>query len=162
MAANANRAEIDGRYMVVSRLIDAPRALVYEMFTDPKHLAVWWGPSGFTTTTSAHALEADGMWRFVMHGPDGTDYQNRIVYEEVVPGVRLAYRHDDGGGCNRFQSVITFADEDGKTRVTLTADFESAEEAQRVAGEFGALEGGSQTLDRLSVYVSGVAAGRKN
>lgn len=162
MAANASRADRDGRHMIVSRLIDAPRAQVYEVFTDPKHLAVWWGPSGFSTTTSAFALEPGGTWRFVMHGPDGTDYQNRIVFEEVKPAERLAYRHDDGGDCNRFQTVITFEDEDGKTRVTLTVEFESVEECQRVAREAGALEGGQQTLDRLGVYVAGIAAGRKN
>jgi len=79
--------------MVGMRVLDAPRALVFDMWSDPKHLAQWWGPDGFTTTTSAFDLRPGGVWRFVMHGPDGRDYQNRIVFEEVVRPERIVYRH---------------------------------------------------------------------
>jgi uncharacterized protein YndB with AHSA1/START domain len=86
----------DPRVMIGTREFDAPRDLVYAVFTDPKHLAQWWGPNGFTTTTLSFDMRPGGVWRFVMHGPDGRDYQNRITYEEVVPPQRLVYRH--GGG----------------------------------------------------------------
>ena len=69
----------DPRSIIGTRVFDAPRELVFSAFTDPKHLAEWWGPNGFTTTTHAFDLRPGGKWRFVMHGPDGRDYQNLII-----------------------------------------------------------------------------------
>ena len=66
------------REVVVSRMIDAPRELVFEAFTEMRHLSRWWGPEGFSTTTRAFAFRVGGIWDFVMHGPDGTDYQEWI------------------------------------------------------------------------------------
>ncbi len=75
------------REIVITRLIAAPPELVFEAWTDPEHLAAWWGPDGFTTTTTALDMRPGGVWRFVMHGPDGRDYENRITFEEIVrPG----------------------------------------------------------------------------
>src|SRR6478672_9648141 len=71
----------DPAVMIGTRVLDAPRTLVFDMWSDPKHLAQWWGPDGFTTTTSAFDLRPGGVWSFVTHGPDGRDYQNRIVFE---------------------------------------------------------------------------------
>jgi uncharacterized protein YndB with AHSA1/START domain len=70
--------------MIGSRLIDAPRDLVWSVWTDPKHLARWWGPDGFRTTTSSFDFKPGGVWRFVMHGPDGRDYDNRVTFDEIV------------------------------------------------------------------------------
>ena len=67
----------DPRSIIGTRVFDAPRELVFSAFTDPEHLAQWWGPDGFTMTTSAFDFRPGGVWRFVMHGPDGRDYQNR-------------------------------------------------------------------------------------
>jgi uncharacterized protein YndB with AHSA1/START domain len=69
--------EQDPRSIIGTRLLDALRKLVFAAWTDPKHLAQWWGPNGFTTTTHAFDFRPGGVWRFVMHGPDGRDYQNR-------------------------------------------------------------------------------------
>ena len=66
----------DPKVISGSRLFDAPRSLVFEAWTDPKHLAHWWGPNGFSLTTHSFDFRAGGVWRFVMHGPDGRDYQN--------------------------------------------------------------------------------------
>ena len=68
--------------IIGSRLLDARRELVFSAFTDPKHLAQWWGPDGFTTTTHSFEFRTGGVWRFVMHGPDGRHFQSRITYEE--------------------------------------------------------------------------------
>ena len=95
-ATNSLDLSSDPRSIIGMREFDAPRDLVFSAFTDPKHLAQWWGPNGFTTTTSSFDMRPGGVWRFVMHGPDGRDYQNRITFEEVVPPERLVYRH--GGG----------------------------------------------------------------
>jgi uncharacterized protein YndB with AHSA1/START domain len=116
------------REMVITRLIAAPQELVFEAWTDPAHLAAWWGPDGFTTTTSAFDMRPGGVWRFVMHGPDGRDYENRITFEEVVRPERLVYRHSGGEDVEpvRFITTVTFVPEDGKIRVTLRAVFPTA------------------------------------
>lgn len=146
----------DARAIVVRRLIGAPRALVFDAWTDPKRLAHWWGPIGFTTTTSAFEFREGGVWRFVMHGPDGRDYQNRITWDEIKKPERIAYHH--GGGSDvepvQFRSVVTFEDEHGMTRLTLRMEFASAEERDRVEREYGALEGGYQTVGRLADFLS--------
>src|ERR1700730_9629904 len=75
--APAQSATAD-REIVISRVINAPRELVFEAFTEVRHLSRWWGPDGFTTTTRAFEFRVGGEWEFVMHGPDGTDYQRWI------------------------------------------------------------------------------------
>src|SRR5580698_5370721 len=142
--------------IIAMRVFDAPRDLVFSAFTDVKHLAQWWGPNGFTTTTSAFDFRPGGVWRFVMHGPDGRDYQNRITFEEIVRPERLVYRHggkNDGGGADvepvRFTQTVTFEDLGGKTRLTWRSDFPSAAERDRVIKEYGADKGIVQTMTRL-------------
>ncbi len=73
-----------GREIVISRVINAPRELVFEAFTEVRHLSRWWGPEGFTTTTRAFEFRVGGAWDFVMHGPDGTDYQEWISWTEIA------------------------------------------------------------------------------
>jgi uncharacterized protein YndB with AHSA1/START domain len=141
------------RTIVTSRVIDAPPEQVFDAFTDPEHLARWWGPDGFTTTTSAFDMRPGGVWRFVMHGPDGRDYQNRIIYDEIVRPSLIRYRHGDDVEPVRFQNVITFEDLGGRTRLTMTAQFPTAAERDRVIREHHADEGGRQTLGRLAQYI---------
>src|SRR5213082_846886 len=76
------------REIVISRVISAPRELVFEAFTEVRHLSRWWGPEGFTTTTRAFEFRVGGEWDFVMHGPDGTDYQEWISWTEIAPPER--------------------------------------------------------------------------
>src|SRR4028119_33147 len=78
------------REIVMSRVIDAPRELVFEAFTEVRHLSRWWGPEGFTTTTRSFEFRVGGVWDFVMHGPDGTDYQEWISWTEIAPPERIA------------------------------------------------------------------------
>jgi uncharacterized protein YndB with AHSA1/START domain len=135
------------REIAATRIFDAPRELVFQMWTDPKHIAQWWGPRGFTTTTHEMNFKPGGVWRFVMHGPDGTDYQNKIIYEEMVEPERLVYSHVSGP---QFHVTVNFEEQDsGKTKLTMRMLFESAAERSRVAKEHGAVEGLGQTLDRL-------------
>jgi uncharacterized protein YndB with AHSA1/START domain len=146
----------DPKSIIGTRVFDAPRELVFDVWTDPKHLAQWWGPNGFTTTTESFDMREGGAWRFVMHGPDGRDYQNRITYEEIVRPERIVYSH---GGADdvepvAFRSVVTFEDiGGGKTRVTLKGTFPSAQERARIIREYGADKGMVQTLSRLGQYV---------
>src|SRR3954449_3669844 len=87
-AAPAQSATAD-REIVISRVIDAPRELVFEAFTEVRHLSRWWGPEGFTTSTRSFEFRVGGAWDFVMHGPDGTDYQEYISWTEIAPPERI-------------------------------------------------------------------------
>jgi uncharacterized protein YndB with AHSA1/START domain len=146
----------DPRTIVGVREFDAPRELVFEAWTDPKHLAQWWGPDGFTTTTSAFDMRPGGMWRFVMHGPDGRDYENRITFDEVVRPERLVYHHGGGDDVEpvQFRTTVTFEDIGGRTRLTMRGVFPSAADRERVIKEYGADKGLVQTLARLGEYVA--------
>jgi uncharacterized protein YndB with AHSA1/START domain len=155
-AKNNLELERDPRSIIGTRIFDAPRALVFSAFTDPKHLAQWWGPDGFTTTTSQFEFRAGGIWRFVMHGPDGRDYQNRITFDEIAPNERIAYRHAGGDDVEpvQFKQVLTFEDLSGKTKLTWHSTFPSAEERARVIKEYGADKGLVQTMARLAEFVA--------
>jgi uncharacterized protein YndB with AHSA1/START domain len=146
----------DPRAMIGMREFAAPLDLVFAAFTDPKHLAQWWGPNGFTTTTSSFDMRPGGVWRFVMHGPDGRDYQNRLTYEEIVPNERIVYRH--GGEPDvepvQMRHTIMFEELGSRTRITWRLDFPSAAERDRVIKEYGADKGVVQTLSRLADYVA--------
>ena len=134
------------REITATRVITAPRERVFTMLTDPKHVAQWWGPRGFTTTTLEMNVRPGGVWRFVMHGPDGRDYQNKIVYIEILKPERLVYSHVSGP---HFRMTATFAEQGDETTLTARMLFESAAQRDKVAKEFGAVEGLNQTLDRL-------------
>ena len=154
--------DTDPRSIIGIREFDAPRELVFSCWTDVKHLAQWWGPNGFTTTTSSFDFRPGGVWRFVMHGPDGRDYQNRITFEEIVPPQRIVYRHGGGDDVEpvRFTQTIVFDDLGGRTRVTWRSDFPSAAERDRVIKEHGADKGLTQTMARLAEFVSAVIKNR--
>ena len=155
-AGNSLDLETDPCSIVGTREYDAPRDLVFAMFCDPKHLAQWWGPNGFRTTTLSFDMRPGGVWRFVMHGPDGRDYHNRVTYEEVVPPERLVYRHGGGEDVEpvQFRQTITFEDLGGRTRIVWRGDFPSAAERDRVVKEYGADSGLVQTMARLADYVA--------
>jgi uncharacterized protein YndB with AHSA1/START domain len=160
---NSIDLEQDPRSIIGTRVLDAPRALVFSMWTDPKHLAQWWGPNGFTTTTHAFDFRPGGVWRFVMHGPDGRDYQNRIIFDEITPPERIVYRHDGGEDVEpvQFAQTVTFEDlGNGQTLLTWHGTFPSAEERARVIREYGADKGLVQTMARLDDYVVTMASAR--
>jgi uncharacterized protein YndB with AHSA1/START domain len=147
-ASNAGASSVfTDREIIATRLFDAPRELVFKMWTDPQHIVNWWGPRGFTTTIHEMDVKPGGVWRFVMHGPDGVDYQNKNVYVEVVKPERLVFDHVSGP---RFRMSVAFADRGGKTEVSVQMLFESTAERDQTVNKFGAIEGLQQTLDRLT------------
>ena len=140
------------REIVISRVFDAPRELVWKAWTDPEHIVHWWGPRGFTTTIEQMDLRPGGVWKFVMHGPDGTDYANRSVFVEVTKPERIVFTHGgsrEGGPAAKFVSTWTFIEQRGKTEVTIRMVFDTAAERDTIVREYGAIEGGEQTLERL-------------
>lgn len=150
------KASADDRDIVITRLFNHPREKVFKAWTNPDHIGEWWGPRGFSTTTRTINFQRGGTWNFVMHGPDGKDYENRITFEEIKQPERLVYMHGGDGETEniKFQVTVTFDDESGKTRLTMRSRFESTEERDRVVREYGAIEGGHQTLDRLEEYLA--------
>lgn len=148
-ANSATDAPAGEREIVLARTYDAPRELVWRAWTRAEHLAHWWGPNGFTTTTSEMEVRPGGVWRFMMHGPDGTDYPNLVEYAEVVEPELLVYTHGDGENRERdFHVTVTFTEADGRTTVTSRMLFATAEGRRQAIG-FGAVELGKQTFGRL-------------
>src|SRR6187200_1806845 len=121
--APARSATAD-REITISRVIDASRELVFEAFTEVRHLSQWWGPEGFTTTTAAFDFRVGGEWDFVMHGPDGTDYSEWISWTEITPPERIALLHGESrGDPNTFRSVLNFEPDGVATRVEMRTVF---------------------------------------
>ena len=149
------------REIVITRMLDAPRELVFRVWTDPKHLPHWYGPNGFTITIHEMNVTPGGEWRLVMHGPDGRDYRNRIVFEEVVPPERLVYRHlpEPGTEPVTHRTIVTFTERGRKTELTLRLVFESNAVRDQVIKTYGALEGGKQTVGRLADYLAQLGTG---
>src|SRR4051794_27560626 len=150
-----NQAATADREIVLRRLLDAPRELVFAAWTDPKQVVQWWGPRGFTTTNHEMSVTPGGVWHFVMHGPDGRDYKNKIVFTEVVKPERLVYRHagEEETQNVRFHVTVTFEAQGRKTLLTMRSLFTTAQERNEVVTKYGALEGGKQTLERLAEFV---------
>jgi uncharacterized protein YndB with AHSA1/START domain len=143
------------REIVISRLISAPRELVFEAFTAVRHLARWWGPQGFTTTTRAFEFRVGGEWDFVMHGPDGTDFQEWICWTEIAPPERIALLHGESrGDPSAFESVLTFAPDGAATRIEMRTVFPTQELRDQAVETYHAIEGGQQTLGNLAAYVT--------
>jgi uncharacterized protein YndB with AHSA1/START domain len=142
-----------GREIVISRVLNAPRELVFSAWTDPDHVGIWWGPRGFSTTTHEMDVKPGGVWRFTMHHAEFGNFENRIVYVELAEPERIVYDHGDGEGKEQFRSTVTFEAQDGKTLLTMRMLFPSVEERDRVVREYGAIEGGNQTVDRLEEYL---------
>lgn len=139
------------RELVIKRTFNAPRELVWEAWTEPAHLIRWWGPNGFTNTFHEIDVKPGGIWRFIMHGPDGVDYPNKIVYDEVIKPQLLVYTHGDDSDneTGKFKVTVRFEKEGNKTNLTMTMRFTSVEERDKVVKEYGAIEGAKQTLSRL-------------
>jgi uncharacterized protein YndB with AHSA1/START domain len=143
------------REIVVSRVIDGPRELVFQAFTEVRHLSQWWGPEGFTTATRSFEFRVGGEWDFVMHGPDGTDYSEWIVWTEIVPPARIAMLHGESrDDPEAFESVLTFEPEGEKTRVEMLAVFPTRALRDEAIEKHGAIEGGRQTLANLAAFVA--------
>jgi uncharacterized protein YndB with AHSA1/START domain len=151
--ASAQSATAD-REIVISRVIDAPRELVFEAFTEVRHLSRWWGPDGFSTTTRSFEFRVGGEWDFAMHGPDGTDYPEWITWTEIVPPERIALLHGEcRGDPNAFESVLTFEASGAATRIEMRTLFPTRDLRDEAVEKYHAVEGGEQTLGHLATYV---------
>jgi len=144
------------REIVITRTFDAPRELVFDALTDPRHVVHWWGPNSFTTTIHEMDLRPGGVWRHTMHGPDGTNYPNKTIFVEIVRPERVVYTNSGGrkGAPDAsFTATWTFEAIGKQTKLTLRMEFPTAAARDMVVKEYGAIEGGKQTLERLAGYL---------
>ena len=144
------------REIVVSRLIDAPRSLVYAAWTDPEQIQVWFGPEGFAIETHGIDLRPGGVWRFDMVATDGTRYGNRMLFLRLEEPSLIEVEHgadqDDDPG--KFRMLLTFDEQsNGKTVLTLRQMHPSKAQREGAIG-FGAVEYGGQTLEKLARHLA--------
>jgi len=132
------------REIVSSRVIAARRELVWKAWTDPKHLAQWWGPDGFTNTFQEFDHKPGGQWRYVMHAPDGHDYKNHSVFLAITRPERIVLDHLSSP---QFLVVATFEEQDGQTQITFRQIFRSAAECDKMKPL--CVSANEQNLDRL-------------
>ena len=147
------------REVVFSRVFNAPRELLWTAWSEPRHLHRWFGPTGYTTTTHEFAFVPGGVWRFVMHGPDGTDTPNTIVFRELDPPSRLVYDNswERPGLRLDFTIAVTFVAEGARTRLSIHFTFADAEALRIATEQYGVREGGVQTLARFEEYLRATA-----
>ncbi len=152
------------RELIFTRLLDAPVGVVFEAWTNPTHLTNWWGPNGFTTTIKEMDVRPGGLLRLTMHGPDGQDYRNRIVFVEVDAPRRLVYRHEPEPGDEpvSHETTVSFEEDGGKTRLTMHMVFPSTANRDYVIETYHADEGATQTLGRLADHLHQMAEANKH
>ncbi|MGY8666302.1 SRPBCC family protein [Bradyrhizobium sp. UFLA05-109] len=143
------------REIVLSRVIDAPRELVFEAWSDPKHLPQWFGPAGFRIESKEIDVRVGGVWRFDMIGPDGMVYPNRMRFLRIDKPRLIELNHgvDKDEDSGMFRMTVTFDAHGDKTVLTLRQLHPTAAQRETVIG-FGAVELGYQTLDKLAAHVT--------
>jgi uncharacterized protein YndB with AHSA1/START domain len=154
-AENVETMSTADREIIQTRIINAPRELVFKAWTDPKHVDRWFGPRGFTTTTSEMDVRPGGMWRFVMRHDQYGTFTNKVVFLEVVKPERLVYDHGaDDSNPPQFRVTVTFTERGQKTELVMRSIFPSAEALREKVVKVRAIEGGKQTLDRLEEFLA--------
>ena len=151
-------SSIADREIAVTRIFDAPRELVWKVWTEPNHIALWWGPNGFTNSVESMDVSVGGKWKYMMHGPDGVDWPNLITYLEVKKPELLAYMHGDFDNPDHFRVTVKFESVGEKTKIYMQMVFKTAEERNAVVEKHGAVEGLNQNMDKLEKYLVGMKA----
>jgi uncharacterized protein YndB with AHSA1/START domain len=152
------------RTFTVERVFAAPRELMFRMFTQPEHLKRWWAPRPYTVPTCRIDLRPGGLWHYSMRSPEGEEHWARAVYHEIVPPEKLVYTStltDAQGnptqGVPEHQAIISFVEENGKTRVSALIEFANPTDLQ-MAAQMGMVQGMNMTWDSLIEYVQELQA----
>jgi uncharacterized protein YndB with AHSA1/START domain len=148
------------RVFAAERVFNAPRELVFQVFSDCKHLTHWWGPKDWALPVCEMDFRPGGVWLYCMRGPDGMESWGKATYQEIIEPERIVYSDafvDGTGtpieGTPEMLITVTFEDLGGKTKLVSQTQFGSAEELNAVL-EMGMVEGLSQTWDRLEEYLA--------
>lgn len=139
--------------LIHTRILDAPRDLVWEVWTNPAHIKEWWGPNGFSLTTKSMNVAPGEVWDFIMHGM-GRDWDNKIEYVEVKKPSLLSYKHSGAENEDyNFIVSVSFEELQGRTLLTMKSTFKSKAIIEELNRKVNAIEGGKQTLNRLENYL---------
>ena len=146
-----NKVNIVGdREMKIESVLNVPIALVWKVFTDPVHIAKWWGPAGFTNTIDKMDVRPGGEWELTMHGPDGKNYRNKAVYLEIIPFSKISFDHF----APNFKTTINFEVQIDQTSISWQMLFETADLFIIVVKTFKADEGLEQNITKLKDYLT--------
>ena len=132
-----------------TRTFQAPLRSLWEVWTQPGHIAKWWGPNGFTNSIHTMDFVAGGEWNSTMHGPDGTNYPNKSVFKEIIPFKKIVFEHFHPD----FRTTVLFTSLGEETRIDWTLQFNTAEMRETVIKAHKADEGQKQNLVRLEKYL---------
>jgi uncharacterized protein YndB with AHSA1/START domain len=139
----------EDRTLRTSRTLPFSPKEIYGTFASAELLAKWWGPDGFSNSFEVFEFTKGGRWKFVMHGPDGKDYLNESIFEELVPDARIVIHHD----CPpNFKLTVDLTPVSDGTRLAWVQVFEDAETAQAVKQRAGPAN--EQNIDRLTHVLS--------
>lgn len=143
------------RELVLSRVFDAPRELVFKAWTEKEHLPKWFGPKGYACTTREIDVRVGGRWRYDMTGPEGQLWSSRMVFLEVKYPERIVYDHgaDKDDDPDTFRVLITFDEQSNKKTVVTMRTLLPTLEQRKIKMGFGAVELGNQTLDKLAAHI---------
>jgi len=144
------------REIVMTRVFDAPRRLVFEAMTQPEHLVRWFGPHGWTLAVCQIDFRSGGAWRFVLRGPDGRDLGMSGVYKEITPPDRFISTESFDDYPGESLNTLTFSEEDGRTTFTITVLYASGEIRDAVIRS-GMQKGAGESYDRLAAHLKGMA-----
>jgi uncharacterized protein YndB with AHSA1/START domain len=138
------------REIVMRRVFDAPRELVFKAYTDPEAIPQWWGPRAYTTTVDEMDVRPGGVWRFVQHGADGAEHAFNGVYREVAPPERIVSTFEyEGLPGHVVLDTVTFEERDGKTTLTTRSLFDTVEDRDGML-QSGMESGAAESMDRLA------------
>jgi uncharacterized protein YndB with AHSA1/START domain len=138
------------RELIITRKINAPVELVWEVWTKPEHIANWWGPDGFTNTITKMEVRPGGVWELTMHGPDGTDYPNKSIFREVLPLEKIVYEHVSEP---HILATIAFEKQGKQTFIHWHMLFDSREEFIEVVKKYKADAGLKQNVEKMVTYL---------
>lgn len=144
-----NATHVGENEIVITRIFDAPRELVFEAWTNEEHLSKWWGPNGFTSPFQKFEMKPGGIWEFIMHSPDGVDFPNTNIIVEVVLHERIVFKHDV---FPHFLATAIFEELDGRTKLTYRSRFEEDVTVFDKVKTY-AVPGAEQTMDRLEKHL---------
>jgi len=154
-------AEPGKQEFVITRVFDAPRALVFKAYTDPDRIRDWWGPQRFINTVDTMDVRPGGIWRIVQRDADGNEYAFHGVYHEVRPPAQLVGTFEFEGAPGHVSlDTVTFEEHDGRTTLVEKSVFQSVEDRDEMLKE-GVEEGVIETMDRFADLLASVTAWRK-
>jgi uncharacterized protein YndB with AHSA1/START domain len=148
-AIKSNLTETSTREIKATRILKAPRELVWKVWTEPEHIKNWWGPNGFTNTIHIMDFQVDGEWNLTMHGPDGTNFPNRSIFKEIIPNKKIVFEHFNP----HFITTVLFESRGEETFLNWSMLFDTAEMKEAIVKAHKADEGLRQNLEKLESYL---------